>query len=82
MLRANLTADDVQRGMKALEPKIQRYARLIMRKGVNVTEGQEVVISAPVETCAFARARARGIRRGCGTCNRAVVGRRGDAPYV
>ena len=55
MLRANLTADDVQRGMKALEPKIQRYARLIMRKGVNVTEGQEVVISAPVETCAFAR---------------------------
>lgn len=35
--------------MKALEPKIKNYARLVVRKGVNVKPGQEVVVQSPVE---------------------------------
>lgn len=50
-----LTADDARAGMAALRPTIERYARLIVRKGVNVREGQEVVVNAPVECAEFAR---------------------------
>ena len=55
MIRAALTIDDARAGMRQLEPKIRRYAQLIVRKGVNVTPGQEVVVQAPVETCDFVR---------------------------
>lgn len=55
MIRAALTLEDARVGMRALEPKIERYAELIVRKGVNVKPGQEVVLEAPVETCAFVR---------------------------
>lgn len=41
--------------MTAIAPKIERYAQLIVRKGVNVEPGQEVVVMAPVECAAFAR---------------------------
>lgn len=50
-----LTVDDARAGMAALRPTIERYARLIVRKGVNVREGQEVVVNAPVECAEFAR---------------------------
>lgn len=55
MIRAALTVDDARAGMKALEPKIERYAHLIMRQGVNVRPGQEVVLTVPVEVQQFAR---------------------------
>ena len=42
-----LTAADARVGMIALRPTIERYARLIVRKGVNVRAGQEVVVNAP-----------------------------------
>ena len=43
MIRAALTVEEALEGMKALEPKIKNYARLVVRKGVNVKPGQEVV---------------------------------------
>ena len=55
MIRVALTVEDARAGMAALAPKIERYAELIVRKGANVTPGQEVVISVPVECAAFAR---------------------------
>ena len=62
MIRAALTIDDARAGMRQLEPKIRRYAQLIVRKGVNVTPGQEVVVQAPVETCDFVRVLEQGGR--------------------
>lgn len=55
MITAELTAEDARMGMRTLDPKIDRYARLIVRTGVNVKPGQEMVIQAPVETMAFVR---------------------------
>lgn len=53
MIRAALTVEDARLGMRNLAPKIERYARLIVRQGVHVTPGQEVVVQAPVETRSF-----------------------------
>ena len=55
MFKAELTVEDALAGMKKLQPQIGRYADLIVRKGVHVTPGQEVVVQVPVETAAFAR---------------------------
>ncbi len=55
MIKAALTCKDAQMGIRALKPKIERYAALIVRKGVNVQPGQEVVVSAPVESAEFVR---------------------------
>ena len=49
MIRAALTVEEALESMKALEPKIKNYARLVVRKGVNVKPGQEVVVQSPVE---------------------------------
>ena len=46
MIRAALTVEEALEGMKALEPKIKNYARLVVRKGVNVKPGQEVVVQS------------------------------------
>ena len=43
MIRAALTVEEALEGMKALEPKIKNYARLVVRKGVNVKPSQEAV---------------------------------------
>ena len=55
MIRAALTVEEALEGMKTLEPKIKNYARLVIRKGVNVKPGQEVVVQSPVECASFAR---------------------------
>ena len=55
MFKAELTVEDARAGMLKLQPKIERYADLIVRKGVNVEAGQEVVIQAPVEVAPFVR---------------------------
>ena len=57
MIRAALTVEDARAGMRNLAPKIERYARLIVRKGVNVKQGQEVVVQASVEQNAFVQKR-------------------------
>ena len=50
-----LTVSEAQAGMRNLMPHIERYAELIVRQGVAVEPGQEVVVSAPVEVAPFAR---------------------------
>lgn len=55
MFKAELTVEDARAGMKKLRPMLERYADLVVRKGVNVQAGQEVVIQAPVEVAEFAR---------------------------
>lgn len=55
MDRAELTAEEARACIKALAPQIDRYANLIVRTGVNVKPGQEMVVQAPVETCEFVR---------------------------
>lgn len=55
MFKVELTAEEARSGMINLQPKLERYADLIVRKGVNVRPGQEVVVQAPVEVAAFAR---------------------------
>ena len=42
-----------------MDEKLQEYARLLVRVGLNVQKGQRLVISAPVECAAFARMCAR-----------------------
>ena len=56
MFKAELTVEDARAGMKKIQSQIERYADLIVRKGVNVQAGQEVVVQAPIETAAFTRA--------------------------
>ena len=38
-----------------MEEKLQEYARLLVRVGLNVQRGQTLVISSPVECAYFAR---------------------------
>ena len=38
-----------------MEQKLQEYARLLVRVGLNVQKGQRLVISSPVECAYFAR---------------------------
>ena len=67
MIKAELTAEDARAGIRALEPKIDRYAKLVIRTGVNVKPGQEVVVLAPVETADFVRKLVRhGYEAGAG----------------
>lgn len=49
------SVEEARLGMERLMPSIERYAELIVRKGVNVTDGQEVVVQAPVECTMFVR---------------------------
>ncbi|MDY2777476.1 MAG: aminopeptidase [Collinsella sp.] len=55
MNHVEYTVEDARRGMEKMAPQLERYADLIVRKGVNVREGQEVVIQVPVERADFAR---------------------------
>lgn len=55
MFKAELTVEEARSGMANLKPKLERYADLIVRKGVNVKPGQEVVVQAPIEVAAFVR---------------------------
>ncbi|MDY4041884.1 MAG: aminopeptidase [Collinsella sp.] len=55
MIKAELTPEDARMGMRSLAPQIERYADLIVRKGVNVSAGQEVVVQCPVERADFCR---------------------------
>ena len=67
MYKVELTVEEARAGMVHIKPKMERYADLIVRKGVHVTAGQEVVIQAPVETAAFVRMLvARAYKAGAG----------------
>ena len=43
------------KGAPVLEEKLREYARLLVRVGVNVQEGQRLVLSSPVDCAFFAR---------------------------
>ncbi len=47
--------DELQAAFRGLEKHIDAYAQILVSQGLNVKEGQEVVIQAPVETYEFAR---------------------------
>jgi aminopeptidase len=50
-----MTAEECRKAIEDLAPQISRYADLIVRKGVAVQPGQEVVVQVPVERADFAR---------------------------
>jgi aminopeptidase len=50
-----MTNDEAARALKGLIPQIEAYAELIVRKGLAIRKGQEVVVQAPVERADFAR---------------------------
>ena len=50
-----MTAAECRRATEGLSRQIARYAELLVRVGVAVKPGQELVISAPVERADFAR---------------------------
>ena len=55
MNEVKYSVEEARLGMERLMPSIERYAELVVRKGVNVTDGQEVVVQAPVECAMFVR---------------------------
>ena len=52
---AAMSAKECARATSALAPQFERYARLLVRKGVAIKPGQELVLEAPVERADFAR---------------------------
>ena len=38
-----------------MEQKLEKYARLVVRKGVNIEKNQILVINSPIECADFAR---------------------------
>ena len=46
---------ECKRSMEALRPQVEGYARLLVRRGVAVQPGQELVLTAPIEAAPFAR---------------------------
>ena len=55
MATVPMTDEECRIATAALMPKIERYAELVVRKGVAVQPGQEILLSAPVERADFAR---------------------------
>lgn len=41
--------------MRQLEPRLEQYAELVVRRGVAIQRGQELVVTAPVEAAPFVR---------------------------
>ena len=54
-MKRGLTHEEVAATMAGLESSIERYAELVLRKGVALREGQELVVSAPIERADFVR---------------------------
>lgn len=50
-----MTYDELNAALEALSPEFDRFAELLVVKGVALKEGQELVVSSPVETADFAR---------------------------
>ena len=50
-----MTEQEARRALEGLAPQIEAYAELIVRKGIAVQKGQEVVVNSPVERADFAR---------------------------
>ncbi len=51
----HLTAAEVAALLDSLRKPIEQYAELVVKKGINVQPGQEVVVTAPIERADFVR---------------------------
>lgn len=51
----NMSPAEADAAISSLSPQIDRYAELLVRKGVALRPGQELVVQAPVECADFAR---------------------------
>ena len=51
----NMSPAEADAAISALSPQIDRYAELLVKKGVALRPGQELVVQAPVECADFAR---------------------------
>lgn len=51
----SMTHDEYKMTLRGLEPRLYRYASLLVSQGVALQPGQELVIQAPVEAAAFTR---------------------------
>lgn len=54
-MTTRMTPEECAACMRALQPKIDNYAELLVRDGAAVQPGQELVVQAPVEAREFAR---------------------------
>ena len=52
---SDMTPDECLHALEGLQPEIEGYAELLVRKGAAVRPGQELVVFAPVEGADFAR---------------------------
>ena len=52
---STMSPKECARATQALAPQLKRYARLLVRKGVALKPGQELVVTAPVERADFVR---------------------------
>ena len=50
-----MTDEECRLGIEALSDQIDLYASLLVKKGVSLQEGQELVLQAPVDAADFAR---------------------------
>ena len=50
-----MNLSECELAMRNLEPRMTQYARLLVRRGVAVQPGQELVVTAPVEAAPFVR---------------------------
>ena len=61
-----LTDEEFDIQMGALAPRLKKYAHLLVREGLGLTEGQELVVEAAVEAVSFVRdVVAAGYAEGC-----------------
>ena len=54
-MQTTLSREEAEASIAGLQKQIERYADLAVRKGVAIREGQELVITVPVECAGFAR---------------------------
>ena len=52
---ADMSIDQLNEKLMALRPKLENYAKLLVERGVALKEGQELVVSSPVENADFAK---------------------------
>ena len=54
-MQTTLSREEAEASIAGLQKQIERYADLAVGKGVAIREGQELVITVPVECADFAR---------------------------
>lgn len=51
----SMTEDEYRMTLRNIAPRLERYAQLLVEEGVNLEQGQELVVQCPVEAAAFCR---------------------------